>query len=109
MDVRRNQFLVDTGDGFNLHNLDSGHFVRAFRTPAAPPAVDGRLPVMKKLPLQVVFGESGKVVVGSSNHGMVYIFEKDTGEVIDRLPHASHGLVQTVTVSTATLASRHWS
>lgn len=81
--------MVDNGiDRFNLHQLDSGVRLRTF--PTGTPE--------KKLPKQVAFGENGKVIVGGSDHSSVYVFERDTGAIVEVLHHAAKGLVQTLTV-----------
>jgi hypothetical protein len=36
--------------------------------------------------------------VGGSDHGLVYVFDRKTGNVLDVLRHADQGLVQTITV-----------
>lgn len=89
---RRNQFVVDNAtDGFDLYMLDTGSFVRNF--PTGIPK--------KRYPKQVAFGEETKVVVGGSDCGVVYVFDRKTGKTLDVLDHhADGGLVQTVTVST---------
>ena len=46
-----------------------------------------------------MFGEDGKVVVGGSDHGVVYVFDRRTGSRLDILRHADAGLVQTIAVS----------
>lgn len=89
MSVKCNQFVVDNGiDGFDLHQLDSGIRLRTFPTGAPE----------KKLPKQVEFGENGRLIVGGSDHGAVYVFERHSGAVVEILGHAPKGLVQTLTV-----------
>jgi WD40 repeat protein len=51
------------------------------------------------VPKQVAFGEEGKVVIGGSDNGLVYIFDRKTGQIIQTLHHADAGLVQTIAVS----------
>ena len=75
-------------DGFNLHQLHNGTFLRAFRT-GTP---------IKGVPKQVAFGEDTGVIVGGSDHGVVYIFDRKTGSILDVLAHVDDELVQTVTV-----------
>ncbi|KAG1827997.1 hypothetical protein EV424DRAFT_1536998 [Suillus variegatus] len=50
------------------------------------------------VPKQVAFGEEGKVVVGGSDNGLVYVFDRKTGDIIETLHHADTdtGLVQTI-------------
>lgn len=75
--------------GFNLHKLDDGTCIRHFPT-ATPDAYVIR---------QVSLTEASKVVVGGSDHGAVYVWNKETGTVLGLLQHAAEGFVQTVTVS----------
>jgi hypothetical protein len=76
--------------GFGLHKLSDGTYVRGY-----PTQVQGRAFVKS-----VRFLENCSAIVGGSDHGSVYVFDKDTGTVLDKLHHADSGLVQVVTVST---------
>ncbi|KAG1901222.1 WD40-repeat-containing domain protein [Suillus fuscotomentosus] len=91
---KRGVFVVDNAtDGFTLYRLEgTGEPVRTFAT---------GLPNVS-VPKQVAFREEGKVVVGGSDHGLVYIFERKTGQIIETLHHADAGLVQTISVSAKT-------
>lgn len=81
--------MVDNAsDGFDLYHLDTGSFIRNF--PTGMPT--------KRYPKQVEFGEDSRVVIGGSDHGCVYVFDRKTGSVLDILRHADQGLVQTITV-----------
>jgi outer membrane protein assembly factor BamB len=90
---KRGVFVVDNAaDGFTLYRLDGdGEPVRTFAT--AVPSMS--------LPKQVAFGEEGKVVVGGSDNGLVYVFDRKTGQILETLHHADtdSGLVQTISVS----------
>jgi hypothetical protein len=87
--IRRNQFVVDNArNGFDLHQLDNATYIRTF--PTGSP--------IKVLPKQVAFGEESRVIVGGSDHGAVYVFDRKTGKPLQVLHHADRGLVQTVTV-----------
>ena len=85
--------MVDNvADSFDLHKLENGEYIRTFSTGLAK----------KNFPKQVLFGEDGKVVIGGSDHGSIYVFDRRTGEVLQVLKHADSGMggmVQTVTVS----------
>ncbi|KAG2118593.1 hypothetical protein DEU56DRAFT_918753 [Suillus clintonianus] len=85
---KRGVFVVDNAtDGFTLYRLEGdGEPLRTFAT--GLPSVS--------VPKQVAFGEEGKVVVGGSDHGLVYIFDRKTGETLETLHHADTGLVQTI-------------
>jgi WD40 repeat protein len=71
-----------------VHQLDNAAYIRTL--PTGTP--------QKLFPQQVAFGENGKVVVGGSDHGIVYVFDRQTGTPLQVLHHADRGLVQTVTV-----------
>ena len=87
---KNGQFVVDTGTGgFNLHETEDCAFVRNFAT-GTP---------IKRHPKQVKFGEKGQVVIGGSDHGIVYVFDRMTGNKLAELKAAEQGMVQTVTVS----------
>jgi hypothetical protein len=89
MHSARNQLVVDSVvNGVNLHQLDNGQWRRNY--PTGTP--------IRKLPKQVAFGEDAKVVVGGSDHGVVYVFDKRTGSPLHILRHQDRGLVQTITV-----------
>jgi hypothetical protein len=77
-----------TIDGFSLHQLDNGAYICTFST-GTP---------IRAVPKQVAFGEDCKTVVGGSDHGAVYVFDRRSGECLDILHHADAGLVQTITV-----------
>lgn len=79
---------MDNGTNFALHNLQSGVLVRTLST-GTP---------IKRFPKQVLFAEDDTVVVGGSDHGTVYVFDRKTGNILDTIAHARHGLVQTITV-----------
>ncbi|KAG2046080.1 hypothetical protein BDR06DRAFT_856595, partial [Suillus hirtellus] len=85
---KRGVFVVDNAiDGFSLYRLDGeGESVRTFAT--ALPSVS--------VPKQVAFGEEGRIVIGGSDNGLVYVFDKKTGQKIQTLQHADTGLVQTI-------------
>ena len=51
-----------------------------------------------RVPKQVVFGEECHIVVGGSDNGFVYIFERKTGWLLETLQYAKSGLVQTISV-----------
>ena len=96
--VRRNIFLVDNAhSGFDLRELSTGGYIRTY--PTGTPS--------RRLPKQVTFGENAKSVVGGSDHGVVYIFERKTGVLRESLPHQNGGLVQTVAVNTLSYSKRY--
>lgn len=74
-------------NGFSLHRLDSGACIRTYNTNP-----------VKTFPKQVVFGEKATLVIGGSDDGVIYIFDKNEGTLKQVLRHADKGRVQTVTV-----------
>ncbi|KAI6140046.1 hypothetical protein EDD17DRAFT_1499896 [Pisolithus thermaeus] len=87
--LKRGLFVVDNAtDGFTLYRLESGQLVRTFT--ADPPTVP--------VPKQVSFGEDGKVVIGGSDNGSVYVFNRRTGVLIETLSHMATTLVPTIAV-----------
>lgn len=87
---KRGVFVVDNAaDGFTLYRLEGDEEpVRTFVT-AAPSVL---------VPKQVAFGAEGRLVVGGSDNGSVYVFERKSGKLLDTLRHSDTGLVQTITV-----------
>lgn len=82
--------VVDSGfSGFNLHKLDDGTFIRNFPT---------GVPI-KNVAKQVAFAENANMVVGGSDHGAVYVFDRESGKTSQVLRHSAKSFVQTVTVS----------
>ncbi|KAG1739236.1 hypothetical protein EDD22DRAFT_851988 [Suillus occidentalis] len=92
VNLKRGIFVVDNvTDGFTMYRLeDEGEEpVRTFTT--AVPSMS--------VPKQVAFGEEGRVVAGGSDNGLVYIFDRKAGELLETLRHANGGLVQTIACS----------
>jgi hypothetical protein len=85
-------------DGYDMHQLDNTTYIRTLLTRGYRIGV----------PKQVVFGEDYKVVVGGSDHGAIYVFDRRTGEKLQTLKHAEGGLVQTVTVGGAPERSQRY-
>ena len=48
---------------------------------------------------QVVFAEDCSKIVIGSDHGFVYVFDRRSGDIIDKLEMGEGGWVQTVIVS----------
>lgn len=68
--------------------MDSGTLVRTLETGRAK----------KTFPKGVAFANNSRAVVGGSDHGLVYIFERKTGKVLDKLRHSKNGGVETISV-----------
>ena len=89
MNVGRGLFVFDNAtSGFDLRDLRTGGYIRTF--PTGRPS--------RRLPKQGLFGEGAKIVVGGSDHGVVYIYERKTGMLKQTLPHQKDGLVQLIAV-----------
>lgn len=87
--------MVDNAtDGFSLYDLETGKFIRKF--PTGVPK--------KTHPKQVTYGEGNRIVVGGSDHGAVYVFDRKSGKPLDVLHHANQGPVHTVTVSNISMS-----
>ncbi|KAF8580039.1 hypothetical protein K439DRAFT_1620104 [Ramaria rubella] len=86
--VKYNQFVVDNAtNGFDIHQLDNGAHIRTL--PTGIPK--------KRVLEQVTFREDSQIIVRGSDHGIVYLFERESGRLITTLNHsADKGLVQTV-------------
>lgn len=83
------EFVVDnTTDGFDLYT-EAGTFVQNFQI---------GIPI-KWFPRQVVFGENSEVIVGGSDHREVYVFDRETGTLLDTLNHGNKALIQAVAIS----------
>lgn len=88
--ARKQLVIIDNAaNGFTLYRLDRPDPIRTYIT--EPPTV--------LVPKQVAFGEDVKIVVGGSDNGTVYLFDRKSGELLEMLHHASSGLVQSITVS----------
>jgi hypothetical protein len=89
---RQNEFAIDNVlDGFDLYRLDTGRaqWLRSFRTSKSTIRMHN----------QVTFCEDDKVVIGGSDRGKVYAFDRRSGQNLDELPHEDGGMVQTISVS----------
>ena len=88
--AKKHLVVIDNAaNGFTLYRLDRPDPIRTYIT--EPPTV--------LVPKQVGFGEDTKIVVGGSDNGTVYIFDRKSGELLETLRHASSGLIQSITVS----------
>jgi hypothetical protein len=88
VDNAQTLFLIDNvTNGFSLHRLDDAVCIRSYNTNP-----------IKTFPKQVVFGEKTDVVVGGSDAGVIYVFDKNEGTLKQVLKHADKARVQTVTV-----------
>jgi hypothetical protein len=81
--------IDNVNNGFDIYKIDSGNFVRTLVT---------RDPI-KTYPKGVAFANHGQAIVGGSDHGRVYIFERKSGRMITTLSHGNDEGVQTIGVS----------
>ncbi|KAI0652702.1 WD40 repeat-like protein [Trametes meyenii] len=82
--------VVDNvGSGFNVWDLNPETHQRTF--PTGQPT--------RFLPRQVAFVDDARAIVGGSDHGAVYVFERKTGAPLEVLRHAQQGLVQTISTT----------
>ena len=86
----RGLFAVDNmAQGFSLYTLEDMRFLHKYPT--------GR--PTKRFPKQVGFDEDCRVLVGSSDHGTIYVFDRKTGLVVETLHHEDDVLLQALVVS----------
>ena len=83
-------FAIDNvAQGFLLYTLEDMQFLREY--PTGKPT--------KRFPKQVEFGKDSRVLVGSSDHGTIYVFDRKTELMVETLQHEDDGLSQALTVS----------
>lgn len=85
---------MDNGEStFDLCSLANGNLIRSFTFRSRD--------IECRLPLQVAFANEGRYVVGGSDHGVVYVYDRKTAQLFDTLHHAldDEAVVQTVSVS----------
>ncbi|KAL4080645.1 hypothetical protein J3A83DRAFT_4184646 [Scleroderma citrinum] len=82
-------FIIDNATiSFSLHCMGDTTCIKTYDTQ-----------LQKTYPKQVTFAERGRVIVGGSDNGIVYIFNKTTGDLLQLLQHLKSSQVQTVTKS----------
>lgn len=87
---RKGVFCVDDPfQGTVLYRADTETRVRTFNV---------KLTKAAARPRQVCFADDCSSVVSGSDHGLVYVFDRRTGEVTDTLRVDANDWVQTVTV-----------
>lgn len=88
VDQKKTVFCIDdTVQGIGLYELDTVARLRSFP-----------IPMTKTVrPRQLAFAENARVIVGGSDHGAVYVFDRRSGEVLDVLNQGTEW-TQTVTV-----------
>jgi hypothetical protein len=87
---KRGVFIVDNAtNGFTLYRLE-GDEEPVWTFVIAAPSVS--------VPKQVAFRAEGRMIIGGSDHGSVYVFERKSGKLFETLCHSNTGLVQTIAV-----------
>lgn len=82
------EYVIDNGKGFSVHHLRSGGLIQEF-------------PYSKlttRWPKQVSYGVNDHIVVGGSDHSLVYMYDRHIGYSLDLLRHSNRGWVQTIAV-----------
>jgi 6-phosphogluconolactonase (cycloisomerase 2 family) len=87
---RKGVFCVDDPfQGIVLFRADSDARVRTFEIKLTRPSTR---------PRQFCFADDCSLVISSSDHGLMYVFDRRTGEVTDSLRVDANDWVQSVTV-----------
>lgn len=90
VNARKGVFCVDDPEqGVALYHLDTGARIRTFPIPVTK----------SRRARQVSFAEECSVVVSGSDHGVVYLFNRRSGDTLDELRIGNDDWIQTVTVS----------
>ncbi|KDR78697.1 hypothetical protein GALMADRAFT_137715 [Galerina marginata CBS 339.88] len=93
VDLERRLCVIDNvGNGFDIYKVDTGSFVRTLST--GDP--------LKTHPKGVAFVDRSHAIVGGSDHGQVYVFDRKTGKVLRKLKHSRQGGAETIAVSLLT-------
>ncbi|KAJ6484907.1 WD40-repeat-containing domain protein [Mycena sanguinolenta] len=88
IDTRRATVCIDDiHSGGIIYRLDDHQRVKALAVPFT---------TQEKRPRQVRFVDDSKVIVIGSDHGVVYIFDRRNGQIIDRLDLGGKDWVQTL-------------
>lgn len=82
--------IDDTDKGFCLYNVMNGGSVQIY--------IEQGIVIQKRVPKEATFAENGRVVVGGSNHACVYVWDRNSGALLQKIRHPDGGLVQAVTV-----------
>ncbi|KAJ7037649.1 WD40-repeat-containing domain protein [Mycena alexandri] len=91
VNARKGLFCVDDPtQGVALYRLDNNNRVKTFEVKVTKTHPRAR---------QVCFADDGSVIVSGSDHGVLYIFDRWTGEAIDELAIGPVDWLQTVTAT----------
>ncbi|KAK7046281.1 WD40 repeat-like protein [Favolaschia claudopus] len=87
IDSRKDTICVDDSDtGVRIYRIHDRHQVKLMHIPI----------VRENRPRQVRFGDDYRVVVVGSDHGIVYIFDRRTGQPVDQLKFEEEDFVQAI-------------
>ncbi|KAH9478857.1 hypothetical protein JR316_0009319 [Psilocybe cubensis] len=87
IDIERKICVIDNvRNGFSVYQVDLGSFVRDLTTRDAK----------HTFPKQVALGNDSGLVIGGSDHGLIYIFERDTGKCLKAFKHGRMRGVETI-------------
>ena len=90
VDIERRLCVIDNvNNGVDIYKIDSGNFVQTLVTQDP----------IKTYPKGVAFANHSQAIVGGSDHGLAYIFECKSGQMITTLNHGNNEGVQTIGVS----------
>ena len=80
----------DTDNGFCLFSLMNGGLAQKYSQRG--------IVTQKRVPKDAAFAENESVIVGGSNHANVYIWDRNSGTLLQEIKHPDGGLVQAITV-----------
>jgi hypothetical protein len=89
--------MDNVSNGFDIYKLECGTFVKTLVTKEA----------VKTYPKGVAFADKSRLVIGGSDPGLVYIFERKTGRVLKKLKHTRGGGVETIGVRIFSTSTKH--
>ncbi|KAJ6579910.1 hypothetical protein B0H10DRAFT_2099315, partial [Mycena sp. CBHHK59/15] len=78
--------IDDPACGVGLYCLDDHHRVKTFDIPVTK----------QKRPRKVCFADESRVIVCGSDHGIVYVFDRRSGDTLDELRIDASDWVQTI-------------
>ncbi|KAJ7018621.1 WD40-repeat-containing domain protein [Mycena alexandri] len=91
VNARKGLFCVDDPtQGVALYRLDNNNRVKTFEV---------KVTKAHPRPRQVCFADDGSLIVSGSDHGVLYVFDRWTGEVVDELAVGSVDWLQTMTAT----------
>ncbi|KAJ7175070.1 quinon protein alcohol dehydrogenase-like superfamily [Mycena crocata] len=89
---RKGVFCIDdVFEGPALYRLNDEHRVRTFGVESTK--------ALEVRPRQIRFADEGGMVVSGSDHGIVYVFETRTGEILEKLRIGAPDWIQTITTT----------